>query len=94
MKPQNTKDERIDLRLTSEEKELLKKAQKLRGEKSISAFVTRVTIHKAREIIEKENEILASERDKKIFFDAVLADQEPNQKLKEAAKKYKSLQKS
>jgi len=35
----------------------------------------------------EKQRIVASERDKKIFFDAVFADQEPNQVLKRCCEK-------
>jgi hypothetical protein len=38
--------------------------------------------------MKKKNEILKTERDKKIFFDAILNDSKPNDKLVEAFKKY------
>lgn len=92
MGTQSTKKERIDIRVTPEEKEIFLKAQKLSGERTFSAFVTHIVKAKSFEIIEENERILASERDRKTFFDAIFADQEPNQALKDAAKKYKLMQ--
>lgn len=92
METQNTKKERIDIRVTPEEKKMFVKARRLSGDKSLSAFVTRIVKNSSLEIIEKNNQILASERDKKIFFDSIFADQQPNQALKDAARKYESSQ--
>ena len=92
MKTQGSKNERIDIRVTPEEKEIFLRAHRLSGERTFSAFITHAVRTRSYEIIEENERILASERDKRIFFNAILADQEPNQSLKEAAKKYKSLQ--
>ncbi|MFW6225300.1 MAG: DUF1778 domain-containing protein [Bacteroidota bacterium] len=53
----------------------------------MSAFITRIVKLKANSIIEGNKRILASERDKNIFFDAVFSDSVPNQKLKKSAEK-------
>ena len=93
METQNNKrKERIDIRVTPEEKQLFLKALKLNGDRSLSAFITRVIKNKSFEILERENRILASERDKEIFFNTIFNEQEPNQVLKDAAKKFESSQ--
>lgn len=86
------KNERIDIRVTPEEKRIFLKAHKMSSDKTFSSFITRIVKAKSFEIIEKSERILAGERDKKIFFDAIFSDQEPNQTLKDAAKKFNSLQ--
>ena len=85
------KTERIDIRVSPEEKAMLLKAQALSGERTITSFISRTLRDKAEEIIEKNQRILSSERDKKIFFDAVFSGIEPNSALKKAAKKYNKL---
>lgn len=85
-----SKDERIELRVTSAEKEMFIKAQKLSGDKSFSSFIVRVVKQQAEEIVAKNDRILATEKDRRVFFDAVFADSKPNQNLIEAAKRYKS----
>jgi len=85
------KTERIDIRVSPEEKAMLLKAQALSGERTITSFISRTLRDKAEEIIEKNQRILSSERDKKIFFDAVFSDIEPNTALKKAVKKYNTL---
>lgn len=92
METQNRKNERIDLRVTPEEKKMFLKAHRISGDRTFSSFVTRVVKAKSFEIIEENERILASERDRKIFFDVLFSDQEPNQTLKDAAQKFKSLQ--
>lgn len=92
METLSIKNERIDIRVTSEEKKIFLRAQRLSGDRSFSGFVTRIIKAKSLEIIEDNERILASEKDKKIFFDAIFSDQEPNKALKDAADKYNSLQ--
>lgn len=92
MEAQPTKNERIDIRVTPEEKELFLEAYKISGDRSFSGFIARIVKTKSFEIIEENKKILASERDKKIFFEAIFSEQEPNQALKEAAKKFISSQ--
>ena len=92
METQTIKNERIDIRVTPEEKRVFQRAYRISGDRTFSSFVTRIVKNKSFEIIRENERILASERDKKIFFDAIFSDQEPNQVLKDAAKKFKSLQ--
>ncbi|MBP7508716.1 MAG: DUF1778 domain-containing protein [Prolixibacteraceae bacterium] len=84
------KDERIEIRISSYDKRILQKAQKLSGDKSFSSFIIRIVKEQSEEIIEKKDKIIASERDREVFFDAVFGKSNPNQNLIEAAKKYKS----
>jgi len=90
MEAQLSKDERIELRVTSADKEMFIKAQKLSGDKSFSSFIVIVVKQQAEEIVAKNDRILATEKDRKVFFDAVFADSKPNQNLIEAAKRYKA----
>jgi uncharacterized protein (DUF1778 family) len=90
MEGQISKDERIELRVSSADKRIFKRAQELSGDKSFSSFVVRIVKKEAESIISKNDKIVASEKDRQIFFDAVFGDVKPNQNLIEAAKRYKS----
>lgn len=92
MEAQIKKDERIEFRISPEDKEIFLRAQKLSGDKTFSSFVTRVVRAEATNIIAQKERILASERDKEIFFNAIFGDAQPNEALSEAAKRYKSTQ--
>ncbi len=85
-----SKDERIELRVSSTDKRIFKKAQKLSGDKSFSSFVVRIVKKEAEAIVSKNNQIIATEKDRQVFFDAVFGNVKPNQNLVEAAKRYKS----
>jgi uncharacterized protein (DUF1778 family) len=90
METQVNKDERIEIRISSHDKRILQKAQKLSGDKSFSSFIVRIIKKQAEEIVTKNDRIIASETDREKFFDAVFGESQPNQNLVEAAKKYKS----
>ena len=84
------KQERIDIRLSNLDKEMFKRAQRLSGDKSVSSFIMRVVKEQAEQIVEKIERIIASEKDRKIFFEAVFTDNAPNQNLLDAATRYKN----
>lgn len=90
MEPQFNKDERIEIRVSSRDKEMFKQAQKLTGDKTFSNFVIRILRKQAEVIINEREKVLASNRDRKVFFDAVYGNMEPNDNLTEAARKFKS----
>ena len=90
METQLNKDDRIEIRISSQDKRIFQKAQKLSGDKSFSSFVVRIVKEQAEKIVAKNNKIIVSERDRAKFFDAVFGNSKPNQNLIEAAKKYKS----
>ncbi len=83
------KTERVEIRISSYDKQIFRKAQKLSGDKSFSSFIIRIVKEQSEEIVAKKDRIIASERDRNKFFDAVFRDTEPNQNLVEAANKYK-----
>jgi len=86
---QTSKDERIEIRVSSEDKGIFQRAHELSGERTFTAFIINVLKDKSREIIEKNNRILATDRDRRIFFESIFSDQQPNETLREAAGRYK-----
>lgn len=90
MEAESSKDERIELRVSSTEKEIFRRAQKLSGDKSFSSFIVRVVKQQAEEILAKNNRIMATEKDREVFFEAVFGNSKPNKNLVEAAKRYQS----
>ncbi|MCF8309033.1 MAG: DUF1778 domain-containing protein [Bacteroidales bacterium] len=90
METQLNKDERVEIRISSHDKKIFQKAQKLSGDKSFSSFIVRIVKQQAEEIVAENDRIIASEKDREIFFDAVFGESEPNENMVEAAKKYKS----
>lgn len=85
------KTARFDAKLTMEQKELFLQAATLKGFRSLTDFVVSTVQEKAQTIIKEHSTILASQRDKDIFFNAILNPRKPSAKLLEAANEYKAL---
>ena len=89
----NSEKARFDTKLTKVQKELFELAAKLGGFRTLTDFVVTTVQEKAKSIVEQHEAILVSERDRKIFFDAIMNPPEPSLRLKEAAKRYQKLRK-
>ena len=85
---------RFDARLSRSQKELFEQAAKIKGYKSLSEFVIQVTQEAAITIIQRQQNIIASERDQIIFFNALTNPPKPGKNLKKALKAYKQLAKT
>lgn len=91
MEAELNKEERIELRVSAQDKRIFKRAQKLSGDKTFSSFVLRIMKQQSEEIIAANTRIIATDHDRAIFFEAVFGNSKPNQKLVAAAERYKSL---
>ncbi len=87
----STKNARFDTRLSIEQKMLFEKAAQLGGYRNLTDFIIMTVQEKAKKIIADNERVIASERDSKIFFDAIFNSTEPNNDLKKATKEFKSL---
>jgi uncharacterized protein (DUF1778 family) len=92
MKTVDLKHSRFELRISQDEKMIFERASKISGHKTLASFVTSIVKKQAKEIIEEHDRILVSEKDKELFFNTILANNQPNEKLIQAAKKYSALQ--
>ena len=81
---------RFDTRLTRNQKDLFEKAARIKGFKSLSEFVIHTTLEVATNIIERHNAVLTSEKDRKVFFEALTNPSKPNKALLKAAKSYQT----
>ena len=79
---------RFDARISKEQKEFFLYAANLAGFSSLSEFVISSAHEKANRIVSEYDTILSSDKDKEIFFNALLNPTEPNENLKAAAKLY------
>jgi uncharacterized protein (DUF1778 family) len=80
--------ERLDFRLSSENKRLIEQAASL-TEQTVSDFVLSVTLPIAKEKLAESHVTILSKRDRDLFL-ALLEDEgEPNEVLQLGAKKYK-----
>lgn len=82
---------RFDTRLPKEQKMFFERAARLGGYRSLTDFVILAAQSRAKEIIEEREQILASNRDSEIFFDAITSSIEPNNELLTAANEYKTI---
>src|SRR5271165_4197620 len=80
---------RFDAKIPKAQKELFEYAAGLGGFRTLTDFIINAVQEKANTIIREHNTILASEKDREIFFDALMHPQGPNQKLRNPAERYK-----
>lgn len=79
---------RFDTRLSGKQKEQFELVTKLGGYKSLSDFILSSAQQQADQILERHRQILADEKDRKIFFKALLQPPKPNAALKRAMTRY------
>jgi uncharacterized protein (DUF1778 family) len=79
---------RFDARLPKEQKQLFEKAALLGGYRNLTDFIILSAQEKAKEIIKEKEIIIASERDSKLFFDAITNSPKPSETLKNAVEDY------
>ena len=79
---------RLDLRIPREQKDYFEQALEIGGFRSLTDFLISAASEKAEAIMEKHNNWLSSENDRKIFFNALANPPAPNNKLKQAMKKH------
>ncbi len=84
---------RFDAKIPKVQKELFEYAASLGGFRTLTDFIINTVQEKANAIIQEHNTIIASEKDRKIFFDAFMNPSGPNQKLRETAERYKEFMK-
>lgn len=82
------KQERLDFRLGSEQKDVIQQAADLMGHKNISSFAISTLVERSREIIEQYNRTKLSVSDAHRFIDIVTSSEEPNDKLKSSFRKF------
>jgi uncharacterized protein (DUF1778 family) len=80
---------RFDAKIPIEQKELFEYAASLGGFRTLTDFIINSVQEKANAIIYEHKNIIASERDREIFFDAIMSPAGPNQKLQDTAQLYK-----
>ena len=81
---------RFDARLPKEQKDFFEYAASIGGYRTVTEFIISSAQKQADEIVENHNKILASNIDRKVFFDTLLNPEKPNDKLKSAMKNYNS----
>lgn len=82
---------RFDTRLSKEQKQLFERAALLGGYRNLTDFVIATVQSKAKEIIEEIEKIIASQKDKEVFFEALVNPPKPNKDLLDAKEAYNKL---
>jgi uncharacterized protein (DUF1778 family) len=82
------KHNRVDLRISPDEKELLEKAASIKG-LSLSSYVVSNCLEAARRDIETYHECVLSDEDRDLFLYLIENPPEPNQALKSAMARFK-----
>ncbi len=82
---------RFDTRLPKDQKEFFEYAARLGGFRTLTEFIISSVQERAKKIIEEHNTILASKKDKKTFFNAIMNPTGLNDKLKNAALRYEEV---
>ena len=79
---------RFNARLPKEQKQFFEKAALLGGYRNLTDFVILAVQEKAQKIIQEKEQIIASNRDSQIFFDAITKSKKPNEALTNALNYY------
>ncbi len=79
---------RFNARLPKEQKQLFEKAAYLGGFRNLTDFIMQSANEKAKKIIEDRDQIIASERDGQLFFDAITNAKAPSDTLNQALNDY------
>ena len=82
---------RFDTRLSKEQKQFFERAAMLGGYRNLTDFVIATVQNKAKEIIEEREKIIASQKDKEIFFKSLINPPKPNNDLISAKNEYNKL---
>ena len=82
------RDERLQVRLDARAKNMLQRAADY-SRKSISQFVLTTALENAERVIHEHEVVTLSDRDWRIFYNALTRAPAPNAKLKQAFKRYK-----
>lgn len=80
--------DRIDVRISKEQKDFVRYASELRGFKNLSEFVLYCINTEALKIVESNDKIVKTLRDKEIFINALLNPPAPNENLEKAKSNY------
>ncbi len=82
---------RFDTRLPKEQKMFFERAARLGGYRSLTDFVIMTVQEKAKKIILEREQIIASQKDSEIFFNAIINSPKANNNLTNAANEYKTI---
>lgn len=85
---ERAKSERLETRVTKEQKELFQRAADIQG-RSLTDFVISSVAEAAKQAVQEHDIVILSARDRAVFVEALLNPPEPSNKLRAAARRYK-----
>jgi len=83
-----TRAERLEARVTAEQKNLIERAAALQG-RSVTDFVLTSVQDAARRAIEEHSQLALSVRDSEVFVDALLSPKPVNDRLRGTVRRYR-----
>ncbi|WP_341525320.1 DUF1778 domain-containing protein [Nostoc sp. UHCC 0302] len=83
-----SKAERLEARITKEQKELFQRAADIQG-RTLTDFVISSVLNAATQVIHEHETMILTQQDQEAFVSALLNPPEPSAKLRSAAKHYK-----
>ena len=89
----STKIERLEARVSKEQKQLFQRAADLEG-RSLTDFMVQAVQEAAHQTIERHGSLRLSARDQQVFVKALLNPPEPGKRLRAAAERYKKITRS
>ena len=81
---------RFDTRLSIEQKTLFENAASAGGYRNLTDFIIHTVQEKAYEIIKSKEQVISSEKDAEIFFNAINKTSKPSKAIKNAVKDYET----
>ena len=85
------KPARLEARITSEHKQLLKRAAAFEG-RTVTEFVVNSALDAARRLVREHTTMQLTAQDSRVFVDAILKPPKPNARLRQAARRYQKMQ--
>ncbi len=89
-KPARSRGERLEARVTAEQKTLIERAAALQG-RTVTDFVLTSVQEAARRAIEDHRQLELSLRDSEAFVDALLNPKPVNERLRDTVRRYREL---
>ncbi|GAB4195687.1 MAG: DUF1778 domain-containing protein [Coleofasciculaceae cyanobacterium] len=88
VRTKRSKIERLEARISKEQKELFQRAADIQG-RSLTDFVIASVLDAAKRTIQEHEMMTLSVRDREVFVEALLNPPEPSDELRAAAQRYK-----
>ncbi len=88
VRTKRSKIERLEARISKEQKELFQRAADIQG-RSLTDFVISSVLDAAKRAIQEHEMMALSVRDREVFVEALLSPAQPSDKLRTAAQRYK-----